>query len=326
MKKLNILLIFASLLAIAACTKDLLVKDIKNSSVIVLAPANNTKTPVNAVTFWWEELEGAEKYNIQIVKPNFSAIQILIADTNVVGNKYTRSLTPGVYQWRIRAYNGGGNTAYAVYNLTIDTTSDLSTQLVVPISPQNGFLTADKKIYFSWSVIPSATNYQLQVMNGNVLLKDTITVKSDYTYAVSTTTGGVYSWKIKAFNNSSISQFNVAQTFTIDLKAPNPPQLISPASLSSFTGTVDLKWNRNAATLSDVRYDSIYVATDSTFPDFSVVAAARVNATQINTGAFTPSIQPSATASEYYFWKVKSVDSVGNRSNSSNWFKFHINP
>jgi predicted secreted protein len=310
---------------VVACTKDLIVKDIKDAPLTVLAPANNTRTPLNAITFWWEHVDGAEKYNIQIVKPNFGNIQSLIADTNVAGNKYTRSLTPGVYQWRIRAYNGGGNTSYYVYNLTIDTTSDLSTQLVVPISPQNGFLTGDKKIFFSWSAIPSATNYQFQLMNGLIVLKDTMTTKSDYTFAVSTTTGGVYFWKVKAFNNSSVSQFNAAQTFTIDLRAPNPPVLTSPATLSAFTGTADLKWTRNTATSNDVRYDSIYVAIDSTFGNFTVVSA-RVNGLQINTSAFTPSLQPSSTPSEYYFWRVRSIDSVGNKSNFSNTFKFHINP
>jgi len=315
-----------ALAGIVACTKDFVVKNIKDATITILAPANNTKTPLNAVTFWWELVDGAEKYNIQIVKPNFTAIQTLVADTNIVGNKYTRSLTPGNYQWRIKAINAGGSSAYLVYNLTIDTTSDLTNQLVVPISPLSGYLTGNKTIAFNWSGIPSATNYQVQVLNGTTLLKDATTSKTNYTYAISTSTGGNFSWQVKAYNNSSVSQFNTPQTFTVDLKAPNPPTLTLPLSPSSVTGTVDLKWTRNAQTLSDVKYDSIYVATDSTFPDFAIVAAARVNVTLINTGAFTPSLQPSATLSQYYFWKVRSIDSVGNKSIFSNWFKFHLNP
>lgn len=325
MKKIKAVFIFIATIGIIACTKDLVVKDIKDATVTVLAPANNTRTPVNAVTFWWEALEGAEKYNIQIVKPNFSAVQILVADTNVVGNKFLRNLTPGVYQWRIRAYNGGGSTAYSVYNLIIDTTSDLSTQLVVPISPLSGFLTASKEISFSWSAIPAATNYQFQLMNGTALVTETTTSRTDYSLAINTTTGSVYSWKVKAYNNSSVSQFNTSQTFTIDLKAPFPPTLTSPVNYASASGTIDLKWTRNAQSLSDVRYDSIFVATDSTFPDFATVAA-RVNGTVFNTNSFSPPLQPSATLTDYFFWRVKSVDSVGNGSGFNGWRKFHLNP
>lgn len=327
MNKLTLFLTLTLLLALLACTKDLVVQDIKDASVTILAPANNTKTPTNAVTFWWELIDGAEKYNIQIVKPSFAAVQTLVVDTNVSGNKFTRSLSPGLYQWRVKAYNAGGSTAYTQYNLTIDTTSNLGNVLVVPVSPANGFLTAQKTITLSWTQIPVATSYQLQVLNSTgAILKDTTTAATSYVYSAVTTTGSAYSWKVKAFNNTSVSQFNTAQTFTIDLKPPFPPTLSSPANLSTATGTVDLKWTRNTSTLADVRYDSIYVATDSTFPAFAIVVSARVNGTQINTAAFSPSLAPNATATEKYFWRVRSVDSVQNASTFSAWWKFHLNP
>lgn len=326
MNKFRFAALLSGLLVLNAC-KDIVVDDISGKTVAVLAPANNTKTPLNAITFWWEVVDGAEKYNIQIVKPDFNAIQVLVADTNVIGNKYTRSLSPGVYQWRIKATNASGSTPYTVYNLTIDTTSNLANVLVVPLSPANGYLTASKNFIFSWVQIPEATQYQIQILNSSAaVLKDTTTSNTNYVYAVSTATGAVYSWKVKAMNNTSVSQYNTPWTFTVDLKAPNPPALNAPVNQAVFTGTVDFKWTRNGATLSDVRFDSIYIATDSTFPDFAIVAAARVNGTQINSASFIPTLAPNSTATEKYFWRVRSVDSVGNRSTYPTWFKFHVNP
>ena len=75
-----------------ACTKDFIQKDIKNDIVNIIAPVDNMNTPNNTITFWWDELEGAEKYNLQIVKPSFDSITQLIVDTNVIINKFVKVL------------------------------------------------------------------------------------------------------------------------------------------------------------------------------------------------------------------------------------------
>lgn len=297
-----------------ACTKDFVVKKLEGKQVSIIAPANNLLTPDNDVIFWWEEMEGAEKYNLQIVKPNFSSVQKLIADTNISGTKFNIVLSPGSYQWRIKGVNNGGSSAYTTYNLTIDTSSNLSFQLVVPLTPVNNYLTGNTSVSFSWNSIASAEKYQIQVVNSfSTIVKDTTTTLTSYTSSLA---GGAYTWKVRAMNDFSISQYNTPLTFTIDLAPPAVSVLFSPIHASSVKDTVSLKWIRNG---TDTRYDSLYVSVDSAFT--SIISTAKVYATQIKINALNPLIPP---ASAYYWWRVKSIDSVGNKSGFSNQLKFKL--
>lgn len=300
-----------------SCTKDFIVKDIKNELVTIIAPVNNLTTSNNAITFWWEELDGAEKYTVQIVKPTFAAVQQLVVDTNVVGDKFNYSLTPGSYQWRIKATNAGGSTQWKTYNLTIDTTSNLSGQLVVPSTPVNGFLTGNKTVGFSWASLTSADNYQVQILNSSsTIVKDTTTANNTFTTTLST--GGTYTWKIRAMNGFSISQYNTPLTFTIDITPPSVSVLSSPAHGASVKDTTSLKWTR---TSTDTKYDSLYVSADSSFS--AIISTAKIYATSVKINTLSPGIPVS---SSYYWWRLKSIDSVGNKSGYSTQLKFKLIP
>ncbi len=317
MSKVRILYLIIVLAVVYSCTKDFVVKNIKDDLVTIIAPANNLTTANNAVTFWWEELDGAEKYNIQIVKPNFSAVQQLIVDTNVTGDKFKFTLTPGAYQWRIRAKNNGGSTQFVTFNLTIDTTSNLSSQLVTPIYPVNNYLTGSKIVAFSWNSLASADNYEIQVLNStSTIVKDSTTTNTTFTCTVSG--GGAYTWKVRAINAFSISQYNTSLSFTVDVTAPSVSILSSPSHGSSVKDTTYLKWTRGT---TDTWYDSVYVAIDSAFT--SVVSNSKVYTSKIRINALSQAISVS---SSYYWWRVKSVDSVGNKSGYSNQLKFKLIP
>lgn len=314
-KRIALQLAIPLALLIGSCTKDFVVKNISNDAVTILAPANNLNTPNNAITFWWEELDGAEKYNLQIVKPSFAAVQQLIVDTNVTGTKFNYTLQPGTYQWRIKGVNNGGSSKYVVYNLTIDTTSNLSSQLVIPIGPIDNFLTGNKTIAFSWNTLASAINYQIQILNSsNTIIKDTTTINNNYTCTINT--GGTYTWKLRANNNFSISQFNTALTFTIDVTAPGISVLNSPLNGAFVKDTTELKWTRSSA---DTRYDSLYVSIDSSFT--SIISSGKIYNTKIKISTLSPTL-PISTA--YYWWKVKAIDSVGNKAGFSNQLKFKL--
>ncbi|MGZ3883525.1 MAG: hypothetical protein ACXVPQ_05040 [Bacteroidia bacterium] len=309
---------------VVSCTKDFIVKDIKKAQVSVIAPANNLKTAQNSITFWWDELDGADKYSIQVVKPSFASVQTLVADTNVTGTKFVCTLAPGTYQWRIRGVNNGGNSLYTIYNLTVDTTANLAAQLIIPINPVSNSLTGNKTMTFSWNANLSATNYEVFIEK--ISGASTVTVKDTTTANASLTTSfaaeGNYQWKIRAFNTSSISQYNTPLTFTIDLTAPGNPSLLSPAHGATVKDTIYLKWTRasSTSTITGARYDSLYVYNDSALS--SVASSAQVYSTQLKIQNLVPSISPVST---YYWWRVKSIDSVGNRSGFSNSLKFKLN-
>jgi hypothetical protein len=318
MKNRIILISAFALLAFLACKKDFVVKDIKNDTVTVNAPANNLVTTTNKVTFWWEELDGAEKYNIQVVKPSFTSVISIIADTSLSGTKFDLTLQPGTYQWRIRATNNGGNTAWQTFNLKVDTTSNLNGLTVSTILPAGNFLTGSTRLNFSWNSLNTANNYQIVILNStNGVVKDTTTTLTTYTYNFATQ--GAYSWKVRALNDFSISQYNTPLSFTIDLTAPSAPVLTSPTHNAIVTPTNNLVWNRVGA--PDAKYDSIYVATDSAFTN--VISKTKTYLQTLSINGLTNS--PPAT-STIYWWRLRSVDSVGNRSVYSSQLKFKLNP
>jgi predicted phage tail protein len=316
MKKINLFILVA--ITFFTCKKDFIVEDIKNKTIIINAPANNLVTTANKVTFWWELLDGAEKYNIQVVKPNFSSITEIIADTTLTGSKYNLNLQPGTYQWRIRAMNAGGNTVYQTFSLKVDTTSNLSSLTVSTIDPVANLLTSAKRIAFSWIALNAATQYQVLILNSSSgVVKDTTTSLTTYTYTFPSQ--GAYSWKVRASNDFSISQYNSALTFTIDLTAPAAPVLSSPSHNAIITPTNNLVWNRVGA--PDARYDSVYIATDSSFTN--VISKTKTYLQSISVASLT---NPPPATSTIYWWRLRSVDSVGNRSVYSSQLKFKLNP
>jgi len=309
-----------------ACKKDFIVDDIKDKTITVNAPANNLVTTTNQVTFWWEELIGAEKYNLQIVQPSFSSITKIYLDTNVIKTKFTITLQPGIYQWRLRAVNAGGNTVYQTFSLKVDTTSNLTSVLVGSNAPSNNFLTGNKIIAFSWNSLNAATDYEIVLLNAtNGVIKDTITAATSYTYSFPNITAN-YSWKVRAKNNFSISQYNTVSTFSIDVTAPaasipTAPTAVFPASGADVQNTVSLGWSRVGS--PDAKYDSVVVATDSLFTN--IIGGTKTYLLSIPIIALTNS-SAITISSNYYFWRIYSKDSVRNISAPSNFRKFRVIP
>lgn len=308
MKPIKYLSIAALALVLClSCGKDFIVKNIKNDSVKILAPTNNLVTTSNPITFWWEALDGAEKYNVQIVKPNFLSVNTILTDTTITVLKFTRSLTPGTYQWRIKAINNGGETGYTLYNLTVDTTSNLTNQLVSTIAPLANGLTGNRRVVFSWNALNAALQYQVVLSaNNNAVIKDTTTSALSYTYTFPAVSD-VYRWKVRALNNSSLTQYTSPLSFTVDLTPPAVPTLSLPLTGTSVTATSSLSWVRNGGV--DVRYDSVYIATDTLFTN--VISRTKVYASSIAINALNNAPQVNNVL---YWWRVRSVDSVGNRS------------
>lgn len=320
-KKIVTIALFSILIFMLSCTKDFIVKDIKNESLTINSPADNLKTPINNVTFWWDELDGAEKYNIQIVKPNFSSMIQLIVDTTVTSTKFNKTLSPGIYQWRIKAINAGGSTAYFTRSLTIDTTSNLSLLTVNSISPIN-FLTSNKIINFSWSPLTAADYYEIKILNATdgIVFNQSNIVGSSFTYTFTTNTDLLnYKWQVKAHNDFSFSQYNSPNTFSIDITSPVVSQIISPVNGVSRQDSVYFKWNRVS---TDTKYDSIIVSLDSL--GSSHISSRRVNDTRLQINQLVPSLTVPGPTSGYYWWRIISADSVKNKSNSSTSAKFKL--
>jgi hypothetical protein len=328
---IRIFIIFVAIASIVGCTRDFVVKNIKNKTVSIIAPADGLLAPNNNILFWWNEVDGAEKYNLQIVKPNFGAVVQLMVDTNIAGTKFSFILTPGTYQWRIKAVNAGGSTDYTTRTLTVDTTSNLNYLTVNITAPLNYTVTNNKTVSITWDALAAATSYNLKVFSGSATgatVVDLTTANTNYAHTF--TNAGVYFLKINASNAFSNSPYTTPISFKIDLTAPAAPQLVRPLHLSIVGDTASFRWNYSVSTLnSDIAYDSLYVSPspDSNFTStLHLVKVPRPITGSRNSYAMSPLMAfPSVgMTSGYYFWKVKSVDSVGNVSPASQIFKVRL--
>jgi hypothetical protein len=112
---------FCSLVFIAASCSDLIEESIEKKIVTIISPVNGEVSKKTQQTFWWETLDGALKYRLQVVHNKFDSIPGYNLDTLISKNTFTTTLTVGIYQWRVEAVNGSSKTLEnTIQNLRIE--------------------------------------------------------------------------------------------------------------------------------------------------------------------------------------------------------------
>lgn len=310
------IVITAFILFVTSC-KDIQEEDISGLTVVLHTPANSTTTEVLTHTFWWSKIDGATEYNLQIASPSFLTPEYLILDSNVTSNKYTFTLNPGSYEWRVKAMNGAYETDYTTYTLQIDSTPDLSGQQIVLISPNDNFATNNQTITFKWYTLYNADDYRFEIRtpdwNGSLAYPVTIT---QYDTLNITLNEGFYVWGVQGQNLTSNSPFS-SRSIVIDTTSPGIPVLTYPsddATINDSTLTnseITFRWQRGSNSGSEIK-DSLYVSTDSLFLSGIIVSV------HLADTVYTKAM----TTEDEYFWKVRSIDAAGNYGNNSVIRKF----
>ncbi len=320
--KTRLFIISAIAIIIAYSCSDIFETNLEKKDIELVAPYNGAILYENTQTFWWSEVKGAEEYNLQIATPDFSEIQKIVLDTNITDLKFTYYLSPGVYQWRVRAVNNTSYTDYVTYNLTIsiDSNINLTEKTVSLNSPINNYATNNDTSYieFKWYQLDSADDYRFEIRDGNwddgnVILREIVTETS---YEVNIVLEeGIYSWAVRGENSISSSNYSVPRYFEVDITAPNTPLLSFPANNaviandSSFT----FSWSRGIETGTTIK-DSFFIYNDTLMTDV------KFESFQDN-----PSYTVDSLETGNYFWRVRSIDMAGNKSNYSSLRKLIIN-
>jgi hypothetical protein len=104
---------------LTACD-DIFLKDISNKKVSVVCPVDDyTTSSSQKVLFWWDGMEGADEYELQIVTPDFQNIQQLKVEELLDTVRYSVTLPAGNYQWRIRGLNNSYASEFVTRSLTV---------------------------------------------------------------------------------------------------------------------------------------------------------------------------------------------------------------
>ncbi|MFL5763634.1 MAG: hypothetical protein ACJ77K_06800 [Bacteroidia bacterium] len=306
MKKIFICVVVVSTL-FWGC-RDLIEKNLSKEHVFIVAPANNTVSAFYSQQFIWEEVEGADHYQLQIVKPDFASIQQYVLDTSIVTTKFSYTLLPGTYQWRVKALNGSSETEFSMNNLVIDSALDLSGQPTVLISPADNYSSNSFTQSFSWQPMPNATNYLFQVLESGTVIRTESTTAHSTTYTFSVE--GNYQWRVFAQNATSGSACTL-RTISIDNTAPGVPVLTAPLANDTASNPVALSWTSDVSSVAD----SVYIYADT---NLTVLTIAELVTTQ--SYSFTGAVGAD------YFWRVRSKDAAGNWGPFSLRRKFIVGP
>lgn len=318
MKTINkVTFILLSLLALAC--DDIFEKDITSEITEITYPLSGTIVKSNTVDFQWNKLEGANKYKVQI----FSMDQSLILEKVVEETKLSYTfIAGGQYQWRVRAENFAYQSSYSQKNsFSVLISSDLTTQQVALLSPQDNRYTNSNNVFFNWQGISSATTYSIEVINttngqmaygANNLTETSVNVNN-----TNLTQDAAYQWRVRAVNATSQTPF-ATRTFFIDTVNPNQPQNSTPANNSSHSvnNQVSFSWAispDSGSVQSPITY-LFQIASDVDFGN--LIQTSNVSST---------SLQQSFSTAGTYFWRVKANDAAGNVSSASPAYKFTIN-
>jgi len=298
------------LVAIAGC-KTFFEEDITNQTVKLLSPTTGTTTEIASQTFWWEKIDGASDYRLQVVTPSFNSAEDLVLDTLVSTDKFIAVLYPSIYEWRVRAENSVYQSKWTTGQLQIYSTLDLTRQKVNLLS--QGLITNTKNIRFQWDGVLNAKSYSY------VAYKDkwegvlaVTSTKVDTTFFEKELNDGKYVWGVKAKNAISETLYS-QKTLTVDATPPTIPVLSAPSDSAVVSKTtVSFAWESSDLT-SGIGQDTMKVFSDSLLTKLvkSIVSDNKV-------------AEISFTNHAVYYWTVRSVDKAGNAGKASNVFHFTI--
>ncbi|WP_259071784.1 hypothetical protein HDF24_25540 [Mucilaginibacter sp. X4EP1] len=298
------LLLFAGLTCLSSCD-DIIEPSIAKSQVVLEAPANQYTSTSYTINFWWDQIDHALTYHLQVVSPSFANPGSLVLDTIVSSYKFSANLNPGTYQWRVMAENGSSQTAYAAPRTFVVAASSVVGQTVQLTSPANNYLTNQSNIVFQWGSLYGATKYQIEVDTNNfvnesaVLINQTIPGQQfSFTFPKDQN----YQWRVKAQNDTAQAQWSSVYQVTYDHTPPAQVTLVAPANGVTVPLPVILQWN---AVARAVKY-KLYVFQSDGVTNYNSSFPMSLTATSY-------SFNLGASGNKIY-WVVTAVDAAGNES------------
>lgn len=300
--------------SILSSCSEVFEEPIDDERVALLSPGDHFQTSSYLQTFLWEEVADALYYRLQIASPGFDSAAFFAADTVVEGRRFTVTLPPGEYQWRVRALNGSSMTGYSVRNLLIHPSS-ISNQTVQLLAPGDKIITRNDQFLFEWNALFGATIYRLQIDTNNfsdeenVVLNNT-TPNTRFNFTLRREKS--YQWRVRAENDTAQSKWSSVRIFTLDQTPPGPPSLTAPLNNQRIGKPVGLQWNSISDAVSYRLY--VYKSDSTTLFNSSFPLTLKSTSHSFNLGEIN----------ERVYWRVRAIDAAGNESSFSSFRNFVI--
>lgn len=305
-------LFFVTVLVFHSCEETLFETDISGQPVILVAPADGSQLDFTSINFNWEPIQDADQYRLQVATPDFNnpdqlALDILLDSVTT----YDATLTPNLYEWRVKALNSAYETHYFQSGFEIVNNDNFPGNVVSLVSPMNNLITNAASFTLQWNSVQEASLYRVQIIDNAIdtVIDEQTTVDTSLGYNFSE---GDLTWQVRAEKDGEVTLYTSRQLL-VDTTVPNIPALLSPENETTLSNTsVDFTWDRTPIGGS-AEIDSLYIYEDQ---NLSIL----VEKQQVSN-----SYQTTLMDNTTYYWLMKAFDTAGNESGDSAVFSFTIN-
>lgn len=269
-----------------------------------LAAVTASSTTINLT--WTDNSDNETGFRIErkLVSGSFAEIGTVAAGVTTFGDT---GLTPSTqYIYRVRAYNGSGNSSYS--DEAGDTTQSSSPVLLPPSAPTllAAVAISTSQINLSWTDnANNEFNFRIERKTGAGSFAEVATVNADVTTYSDTglAAGTLYTYRIRAFNAAGYSSYtNEASATTESIVPPGDPSGLTASVIS--TTAIDLAWTDNAS--DELGFKIERRSENGTFTEIATVGA---NITAYHDVGLSPATR--------YYYRVRAYKSSINSSYSN---------
>ncbi len=178
---------------------DVITPNISEDIPTLIAPSDSLQTATQNHTFWWDGVEYADAYRLQIVTPRFDSVNALILDTLVTDTQYPFTLTDGNYEWRVIAENVNYVSDYQVNRLFIDG-SIPSVPILLSPGDCDTLNLADLPLDLSWTADQDVVQDSIFIYSDSLTTLFAVETSMSQTISFTTTSVGSYYWQVRSID------------------------------------------------------------------------------------------------------------------------------
>lgn len=295
-------------MAILASCNEIIEPSLSKQQVSMEAPVDQYQSTSYTINFWWDAVDHALSYHLQVVSPTFAAPGGLLLDTVVHSYRFSYTLNPGNYQWRVMAENGSSQTGWSSARSFIVVAGSIKQQAVQLTSPSNNLITNQSPYTFQWGSLYGATAYQFEVDTNNFANESAIVSNQtipgqqiSFTFPKDQT----YQWRIRAQNDTAQALWSPVYTVTYDHTPPGQVTLVAPLTGTTLSLPVALSWNTVPTAVKYKLY--VYQSNGTTIYNSSFPMVLTGTSYSFNLGSSGNTV----------YWVVTALDASGNESQAS---------
>lgn len=297
-------------LAILGC-RAVMEKDIEDGIVQLNSPSDGLRSGVFYQKFYWEKMDGASAYRIQISAGNFTDSMNLVTDSTTKATQYSTSLSKGTYQWRVAGVNNGYTSQFCPYRtLIIDSTGEIGSQVIQLLAPSTN-PTNETTIAFSWKYLPQANSYTFKLDSSNVnLVTQSGILQPSFSRKFSK--DGIYNWSVQGVDAKGRTTEFSSRGLITDYTGP-VVGLSSPAHKASSANPITFTWNITEANGLSVHQLFVYRDSSAAPTPYSSAFPRNKNLGQ---GIQSDTFSMKDSKLDKIWWKITATDKAGNTTES----------